>query len=136
MEVEVPVPAEADEGGHPDPEGQHLRRVRRHHGTPALMQQQEFSQKEQEHNKFVNQKNVEVKDLIARIITLETQVKVLSKEKEILEHAAKEHESEIGQRDETIANLRRKMDKGLRDWEQQHEDEIRKLKERLTLQSR
>lgn len=52
-----------------------------HNGNFVLMQQQEFLNKENEHNRFVNQKNVEVKDLIAKIISLETQVKVLSKEK-------------------------------------------------------
>lgn len=47
----------------------------------------------------MNQKNVENKDLIARVINLETQVKVLTKEKEILEHKLRELEAELSEKD-------------------------------------
>ena len=42
-----------------------------HYGkSKQYLQQQEFSLKEAEHNKIVNQKNVEIKDLIARVVNL------------------------------------------------------------------
>jgi len=41
-----------------------------YYGKYIFMQQQEFLNKENEHNRFVNQKNIEVKDLIAKIIGL------------------------------------------------------------------
>ena len=54
--------------------------------------------KEKEHSKMINEKNNEIKNLVTRIIELETELKVTGKEKEIMETNLVKSEAENEQK--------------------------------------
>ena len=68
---------------------------------------------------------------MARVIGLESKVKIAEKENEVLGVRAKEQEEEIGRLQASVDGLRGQLSQKEREWEVRHEDEVEGLRNRL-----
>ena len=99
-----------------------------------ITQQQEFTAKEAELNSIVNQKNAEIQSLTTRVINLESKIKILEKESQILRNKEKELELYINDKEGELKLLRSRGVKTERDWEVKLEEELAIVRKKITQQ--